>query len=1084
MRTMKTIKLAVIALFSVLIFAGCKKEVLEVSLNFSQEQFELTVGEELDLLKELKVVNSNEKPVFVSLNAKVASVNANGKVVALAAGETKISASVADKSVRCVVKVADVVAESIALECPEELVADGESWATVIATVSPEGYNPENLKWEFTPNDDLLEFVYEKVSASEYKIQFGAYVENGSVTVKVSDKNSSVSKTAVVTAVEPEADGVPATRITLDYPRTLTAGEGISGTIKAVVAPEDYNPENLEWVFEPNNDEMGFVFEKVSASEYNISFATYVEGGKVAVTVTDVISDKFQVASISVEEIPVQGADELTLSPESLNLFTTSEPVSLVVKCNPEDYDNALLTWTSSDVNVVTVLNGVVTVVGEGEAVVKVQDSISKLEDEISVKVSVPAEGATISSITLSQTNLNMKYSSGAVQLTAECKDAAGNVVENYPDLVWSAEKMMMQIGSVDVVEVSQLGVVTPKNIGYTIITVVDKNNGAVKATCNVNVTGVTPTGIALSPASLVLPVGIEYEEFQAAVTPESTDFKTIVWTSSDVNVATVDSKGKVKTLSAGTTTITAATYDRSYEAKCKIVVQDMSFMLSLNYDGNAAAGLPQGSTMEVSASYRNIDGSEYVPSQVSWTSSNPALATVDANGVVSLLTEENLDYDGAEVVITHTADGESASMTIKILKALPSSLEITSYPADYKMYIGETFNMQATVNPSAAEQAVKWLCHNAVNERSYTNIDINTGVFTPQYVGYYSIEARSAYEYRDVYGTLHTFSYVKNSINVQVLPIDIQSATLSQTSLQMRVGNSASLDVAVTPSDATFTDFKWTSSDETVAKVNSNGIITAVAAGNAEITAKQEENNITLTCNVTVTEPERNFKIGDYYYEDGTISSEIISGKRISGVVCAVNDVTGHDNKLMEDHPSCSNGLVMYMYDASSVQWQKSGVSISDWAVENGFNTLEGAKSIAGQATDTYGELLPDGERMCGYSNTKAIKAFMASKDYDAEGDEAVYLFNTWNRTAPEGTSGWYVPSIAEWLKITENAELLQQKCEAIGGKAFSADGYWTSTEGLDVGSWAVYMDVLKNRFHANRLKSNKHPVRYVFAF
>lgn len=1083
---MKTIRFALIALLSILVLAGCKKEALEVSLNFSQEQFELTVGEELDLLKELKVVNSNEKPVFVSLNSKVASVNANGKVTALAAGETKISASVADKSVRCIIKVADVVAESISLDAPDEIVADGNYWATIRAVVNPAGYNLENLKWEFTPNDDLLEFVYEKLSASEYRIQFGAYVENGAVTIKVSDKNSAVSETVVVAAFEPEPDEVPATRITLEYPRTLTEGEDIWGTIKAVVTPEDYNPENLEWVFEQNNEEMGFVYEKVSDSEYKFRFATYVESGKVTITVTDVISDKFQVASILVEARPVQGADQLTLSPETLNLFTTSEPVSLVVKTMPEDYDNALLNWTSSDENVVTVLDGVVTVVGEGEAVVKVIDSISKIESEVSVKVSTPAEGASISSITLSQTNLSMKYSSGAVQLVAECKDASGNVVENYPDLVWSAEKMMMQIGSVDVVEVSQLGVVTPKNIGYTIITVVDKNNGAVKATCNVNVTGVTPNGITLSPASLVLPIGIEYEDFQAAVTPENTDFKTIVWTSSDVNVATVDSKGKVKTLAAGTTTITAATYDRSYEAKCQITVQEMSFMLSLNYEGNPAAGLPQGSTMEISAAYRNIDGSEYTPSQTSWTSSNPALATVDANGFVSLLTEEQIESDGAEVVITHTADGESASMTIKILKALPSSLEITSYPTDYKMYIGETFNMKATVNPSAAEQAVKWLCYNAVNEKSYTNIDINTGVFTPQYVGYYSIEARSAYEYRDVYGNLFTFGYIKNSINVQVLPIVIQSATLNHTDLQMRVGNSASLEVAVTPSDATFTDFKWTSSDETVAKVNSNGIITAVAAGKTVITAKQEENNITLNCTVTVTEPVRSFKIGDYYHEDGTISSDRIQGKRIIGVVCAVNDVTGHDAELLKDHPSCTNGLVMYMTDMSPVQWQKSGVSISDWAVDNGFNTLEGAKSVAGQATDTYGELLPDGEKMCGYSNTKAIKAFMASQNYDASGGEAVCLFDSGKNmmSAPEGTSGWYVPSIAEWLKITENAELLQQKCTAMMGHAFSADGYWTSTEGLAVGSWAVYMDVLKNRFHANRQKSNKHAVRYVLAF
>lgn len=1082
---MNRIKFAAIALVSALLFAGCQKEVLEVSLTFNEDQYELTVGEELNLLNELKVENSSEKPEFVSLNAKVATVNSDGKVVAVGAGETKISASIGKKSVRCVIKVAEVVAQSIVLECPADLLTGDESWATVTAVVTPESYNLENLKWEFTPSDDLLGFVFKKVSASEYKFQFGSYVENGNVTIKVSDKNSSVAQTVVVAAVEPEPEEVAATRISLDYPKTVTEGDDVWGTITAVVTPEEYNPENLTWEFEPNNEEMGFAYEKVSASEYQVKFATYVEGGKVSVTVTDVVSAKFQVATISVAEKPVQGATELSLSPDTLKLFTTSEPVTLSVKCEPEEYDKALLNWTSTNESVATVANGVITVVGEGEAVIKAVDTIDGLEDEVVVKVSVPAEGTSISSITLSEVRLNMPIKAGAVQLEAVCKDANGNVVENYPDLVWSADKMQMEIGYVTIVEVSQQGVVTPKNIGSTMITVVDKNNGAVKATCSVSVTGVSPSGISLSPTSLVLPVGIEYKDFQAVITPDNCDFKSIVWTSSDASVATVDGKGNVKTLAEGTTTITAATYDGAHTASCQVVVKNMSFMISLNYDGNPEAGLIQGSSMQISASYKNINGGSYSPSQTSWSSSNTSLATVNANGLVSILATEQIDANGAEVVITHTADGEEASILIKILKALPESVTITAYPTDYKMYLGETFQLKASVNPNAADQTVKWMCYNAVNEKSYTNIDLSTGVFTPQYPGNYSIEAFSAYEYRDVYGTLHTFTYVRNSLYVNVLPVEIQSASLNYTSLQMYTGNSASLSVAISPSNATYKEIKWSSSNENVVKVNSNGMLTAVADGEAVITAKQEQNNITLTCNVTVTTPQRNYNIGDYYHADGTISSKKISGKSVVGVVCAVNDVTGHDEKLKADHPSCTRGLVVSLVDVSPVQWQGYGYSVSNWAVENGFNSLEGAESVNGQATDTYGVLIPAGERMCGYSNTKAIKAYMASEGYSSLGaDAAVHLFDSWSKEDVEGTSGWYVPSIAEWLVITENAALLQEKIDAVYGDLFSAGGYWTSTEGVAVGSWAVYMDVLANRFHANRPKSNKHAVRYVFAF
>ena len=1083
---MKTIKLAVIALLSAVLFAACQKEVLEVSLTFSKEQFELTVGEELDLLSELKVENSSESPVFVSLNTKVATVDASGKVVAVAAGEAKVSASIGKKSVRCVIKVAEVVAQTIGLECPSELVAGSESWATVTATVTPASFNLENLKWEFTPSDDLLGFVFKKVSASEYKFQFGSYVENGNVTIKVSDKNSSVAQTVVVAAVAPEPEEVPATRISLEYPKSITEGESVWGTVTAVVTPAEYNPENLTWEFEPNNEEMGFAYEKVSATEYQVKFATYVEGGKVTVTVTDVVSGKFQVATISVEKKPMQGATELVVSPESLQLFTTSDPVVVVVKCTPADYDTALLNWTSSNTEVVTVVNGVVTVVGEGEAVVKAVDSISGLEDEVTIKVGVPAEDAKIASISLSQVNLNMNLSDNAVQLVAECKDSNGDVVENYPDLVWSAEKMQMEIGKVQVVDVTQQGVVTPMNIGTTVITVVDKNNGSVKATCNVVVTGVNPTGITLSPSTLLLPVGVVYSEFAAVVSPDNCDYKDVVWTSSDTNVATVDGDGNVTTLAAGTATITAATTNGAYSAECQIEVKDMSFMISLSLEDDAVGGLIQGSTTSINASYSTLDGSEYTPSETSWASSNTALATVDANGNVMILDSAQIDVEGAEVVITHVADGEAASVTLKIIKAIPTSITISSYPENYKMYVNETFTFGATVFPESADQSTKWQCFcETIEHNGWSYIDLTTGTFTPKEPGSYYIYAFSAYEYRDAYNVIHTFTHIRNSICVEVMPIDIQEASLNHTSLHIYEGNTASLTVNIAPSDATYKDIDWSSSNEDVVVVTSNGILTAVGAGEAVITARQEENDITLTCTVNVTVPVREFSLGDYYYSDGTISSELIQDKTLVGIVCALNDVTGHDEILMADFPACKNGLVMSVAETEATKWQGYGASVSNWAVQNGFLTLAGARSVSGVATDTPGELTTDGEKMRGYNNTKAIKAYMQRDDYESLGDDyAVYLLNGWSEEAPSGTSGWYVPSVAEWIAVSDNAELLQNRLISAGAPGFDTNGYWTSTENDGVGSWAVYMDVLNKKFYANRKKSTTQKVRYVFAF
>lgn len=1090
MTMMKSIRLAFVAAMSVFALVCCKKEALEVSLEIQESVYELNVGETLDLSKDVKVLNTSEKPLFKSSDSRIATVSEDGLVEGVSAGQTKVTVSVADKKAMATIIVKDIVADRITLDSPEELQVGEGLWATVTAEVSPASFNLENLVWTFE-SDPLLEAVYEKVSVSEYKVHFGAYLEDAGMQVTVKDKNSSTTATVFITALEPEPEEVEAKRISLEYPTTITEGEDAWGSVVATVSPEDYDMENLQWdfVFTPEN--LGSVetdVVKVSAGEYQIRFLTYVEGGKVDITVTDTVSGKEQYASIAVEEKPAQGAQTLTLSPESLQVYTGADPVSMTVTTTPVEYDRALLNWSSSDENVVTVSNGVITIVGEGTATVKVVDSISGLEAESQVTVNVPVTEATVKSIVLSQTVLSIKYGSAAVQLTATCYDGIngnGNVIENYSELEWSAAKAAAEIGVIEVVTVSQSGVVTPKNIGSTTITVVDKNNPLIKASCQVSVTGVLPNGITLSPATLVLPAGMEYDGFVAVVSPDDSDYKSVTWTSSNPEVATVDGEGKVTTLTEGTTIISAATYNGQYTDECDLTVTNSTFAIALEMGSDVSGGLPQGQTVDISATYVSASGEAYTPTSTSWKSSNESLVTVDENGKVTALADETIDESGVDVVITHTADGEEASVTIKITKALPESISISSVPENQKMYVGETFDFNATVNPGAADQTVKWQCYCSSDEKSFTYIDLASGVFTPQTIGYYSIEVFSAYEYRDANNKLHMFNHIRNSIGIEVMPVPIQTANLNRTSLDMLVGNTASLSVEVTPADATFRNFTWTSSDEEVVKVSSTGIVTAVAAGTATITARQEENDLTLTCTVTVTAASRECNIGDYYYSDGTISSEIIEGKTVIGVVCSLNDVTGHDDKLLADHPNCANGLVISISEAEPVKWQGYGASISNWAVGNGFGTLVGAKSIAGSATESGSALTSEGEKMRGYNNTKAIKAYMSRDDYESLGEDyAVHLLEGWSVEDPSGTSGWFVPSVAEMIAVSENYALLSQKIAAIDGVGFDTAGYWTSTENDGVGSWAVSITLTDGVFQANKGKSTALKVRYVFAF
>ena len=77
---------------------------------------------------------------------------------------------------------------------------------------------------------------------------------------------------------------------------------------------------------------------------------------------------------------------------------------------------------------------------------------------------------------------------------------------------------------------------------------------------------------------------------------------------------------------------------------------------------------------------------------------------------------------------------------------------------------------------------------------------------------------------------------------------------TLDQTSLAMNSGTTAQLTASITPETA-FASIIWTSSDESVATVDANGLVTAVAGGSCTITATTSGSQKAATCTVTVTQ-------------------------------------------------------------------------------------------------------------------------------------------------------------------------------------------------------------------------------------
>lgn len=194
----------------------------------------------------------------------------------------------------------------------------------------------------------------------------------------------------------------------------------------------------------------------------------------------------------------------------------------------------------------------------------------------------------------------------------------------------------------------------------------------------------------------------------------------------------------------------------------------------------------------------------------------------------------------------------------------------------------------------------------------------------------------------------------------------------------------------------------------------------------NGEPVTLQTEQVASITFTDDISDDTVAPKVGDYYYDDGTWSSEIDYTRNVIGVVFYTGDPTAEDPILKADHPGCTHGLVVSAFaPRSACMWQnnyvESGASVGKWIESD----LPGYTS-----TDSRYGVDDIRNHILGYNNTKAIRAYNAEHiAYTVIPVEQLDYFGT-QHPAPAGTSGWYLPSIKELFilvnGVPDNAEIL----------------------------------------------------------
>ena len=147
----------------------------------------------------------------------------------------------------------------------------------------------------------------------------------------------------------------------------------------------------------------------------------------------------------------------------------------------------------------------------------------------------------------------------------------------------------------------------------------------------------------------------------------------------------------------------------------------------------------------------------------------------------------------------------------------------------------GQTAKLVMSVTPTDFTDEVTWKSTNT----NIATVD-NTGLVTAKGVGSATIKL--------------TVGNVSASCSVTVLQ-PVTSISLNRTSLMLNALDTFELRATVYPADANNKNVSWSSSNESVATVDDNGLVTAHSKGNAVITvASQDGSNISKTCSVTVS--------------------------------------------------------------------------------------------------------------------------------------------------------------------------------------------------------------------------------------
>lgn len=743
------------------------------------------------------------------------------------------------------------------------------------------------------------------VEQSGFITALSAGSANVTATLTFAEEQQTVTLTCAVTVLQTV---VNVTGISLNaMEQTLDVG-GVT-VLTATVLPDDATNKAVSWA--SSNPAVAIVSSGV---------VTAVGAGTAIITAVTEDGAKTAECVITVNQ-PVDVFESLTLNRTSTSI-NVGKTVSLTATVKPTGVAADII-WTSGDESIATVVNGTVTGVSAGTTTITATLNDKVTTHVATCKVTVKTASSS-SGTTSSGNNSGSSSSSGSTSTTVKATSVKFDVqsITIYVGQTgpWkfnatvtpsnTTEKGTWSSSEPSVASVDSNGNITIGDIGNeafktttitykvgsksangVVVVMAEKHNpnkdesgsntgtgtGTGTNTGDSTNTGTNTgtnddgtkkiTDLILAESKAEILIGEVYAlEFDAY--PKDA-VESYTWTSGDESIVTVTSAGVITGKKAGTAKVTITGVKSGIKDDCVVTVKEKtaeSIMVS-----PTSVNLTLGQTAKITANLTPGDATD----TITWSSQYPSIVSVDQNGNVTAL------QSGTVNITAKTSTGKTATCVVFAGITGSDSGGSTGVPTNkikVSVYVGASGDLKAgsaysaylTFSPSLSAAQLSTLMYainssnssvasvNRVTENDYTknSFTIVPGVDgTATLTGFVnSSDSSLAFEFEPK-------TVVVSSPDSSITN-PITSITMAQTTKSMYAGEKATLVASASyyTSGSSTDVVTWSSSDESVVRVNGSGLtasIEAVKAGTATITIKSKgnltTNNRTATCKVTV---------------------------------------------------------------------------------------------------------------------------------------------------------------------------------------------------------------------------------------